>query len=503
MFSSKRRAGATIGGIGLLLAVVHSVHLVAHDKPPLALIVGAVFPLGLSLLISYLGYWTTQQDFSQQYVATLTTWTVLGGAAMGMLIGTISFHQYLAGELPSDAVFQLAVGTTGGVLGGFLLGRYEIQMRRRSNRIEALQKATSTFVDAKTKTDVCEQTVQLAVSELQLPLTGAWLYNEAENRLEPVAVAAEGRETFDEHPTYEEGEGLSWDVFITGEPQVYDDLRDHPERYNPETPVQSEMILPLGAHGILNIGSREPNAFDSVDVSTAKLLAYAAGAVLDRAAREEQLRAQQRELEDQNNRLAEFSSVVSHDLRNPLTVAQGNLEVAKTECDSTSLSEIEAAHQRMDELIRDLLGLARAGQTVENEKPVSLRPVATDAWKMAESEAASLAFATDGMMFTANESRIRQLFENLFRNAIDHGGPDVTVHVGELDDQAGFYVEDDGPGIPPDDRDQVFDAGYTTHRDGTGLGLATVRRIATAHDWSITVTESKAGGARFEFRINQ
>lgn len=500
LFSSKRYVPVTIGGIGLLLALVHGFHIVAHSKPLFATIVGAFLPLILSLVVIYLGYWTAQQDLPLRYMTALAVWTMLGATAMGLLIGTITFHQYLAGQLPADAVFQLATGITGGSLGGYLIGLYNVQMRRRSDRIEALQKATGIFVEAKTKVDVCEQTVQLAVSDLNMPLTGAWLYNETENSLEPVAVAEEGRTTFDNYPTYEEGEGLSWNVFTTGNSQVYDDLQNHPERYNPETPIRSEMILALGSHGVLNIGSREPEAFDNVDISTARLLAYAASAVLDRAEREEQLRTQQQEVEAQNERLAEFSSIVSHDLRNPLTVAQGNLEVIKETCDSPSLSEIETAHRRMEELISNLLSLARAGQAIEDVKRVSLITVATDAWRMVDTKDASIAFSTDGLMITASESRVRQIFENLFRNAVDHGRVDVMVRVGELDDKTGFYIEDDGPGIPPEDREQIFETGYTTHQKGTGLGLVTVRRIADAHGWSITVAESESGGARFEFR---
>jgi signal transduction histidine kinase len=100
-----------------------------------------------------------------------------------------------------------------------------------------------------------------------------------------------------------------------------------------------------------------------------------------------------------------------------------------------------------------------------------------------------------------DESRVRQLFENLFRNAIEHAGEDVTVTVGVLDNGDGFYIADDGPGIPDEDRDRVFDSGYTTIEDGSGLGLVTVQRIVDAHNWSVTVTDSNDGGARFEIKV--
>jgi signal transduction histidine kinase len=90
------------------------------------------------------------------------------------------------------------------------------------------------------------------------------------------------------------------------------------------------------------------------------------------------------------------------------------------------------------------------------------------------------------------------VFENLFRNAIEHGGADVTVRVGQLDDH-GFYVEDTGPGIPADVRDAVFEPSHTSASGGTGFGLTIVKRIAEAHGWEVEIAESAAGGARFEF----
>ena len=83
-------------------------------------------------------------------------------------------------------------------------------------------------------------------------------------------------------------------------------------------------------------------------------------------------------------------------------------------------------------------------------------------------------------------------------HAAEHGSTagDLRVRVGTLPD--GFYVADDGPGIPEADRGQVFDAGYSATDGGTGFGLNIVQRVADAHGWEIGVTESEAGGARFE-----
>ncbi|PSQ16582.1 hypothetical protein BRD00_10515 [Halobacteriales archaeon QS_8_69_26] len=96
----------------------------------------------------------------------------------------------------------------------------------------------------------------------------------------------------------------------------------------------------------------------------------------------------------------------------------------------------------------------------------------------------------------ADPGRLEHVFENLFRNAVEHGGDDVTVTVGALD--GGFYVADDGPGIPEDRREEVFDVGTSTAADGTGFGPTIVRHIVETHGWRVRVAESEDGGARFE-----
>ena len=207
--------------------------------------------------------------------------------------------------------------------------------------------------------------------------------------------------------------------------------------------------------------------------------------------------SERRELKRKNERLDEFASVISHDLRNPLNVATGRLELARNECESSHLADVATALSRMEVLIDDLLHLARQGQTVSERETIPIEDVVSACWRNIETGDTTLNIH-DKATLSVDRSRFRQAIENLFRNAIDHGGESVTVSVGILDEQQGFYVADDGPGIPEANREDVFDTGFTTTHDGTGFGLAIVRRICEAHGWRIGVTESEAGGARFE-----
>ena len=211
----------------------------------------------------------------------------------------------------------------------------------------------------------------------------------------------------------------------------------------------------------------------------------------------------ERQLEEQNERLEEFADVVSHDLRNPLSTAEGwvaavtdALDGEEPDVDTAQmgLDHIAHSHDRMDELIEVLLTMARQGQTVADPEPVSLETCATKAWATAETGEMTLRVDTDRTV-PADPARLRQAFENLFRNANDHSEA-ATVVVTTTPE--GFAVEDDGIGIDPDDREDLFAFGYSTNEEGTGIGLAVVKRIIEAHGWRITVGESDDGGACFE-----
>jgi signal transduction histidine kinase len=209
-------------------------------------------------------------------------------------------------------------------------------------------------------------------------------------------------------------------------------------------------------------------------------------------------------LERQNEQLEQFASIVSHDLRNPMTVLSGALELVEQSGDVPSeyVSMARDALDRMETMTDGLLGLARQGQSIRETSPTDLETAARQAWALAGNGEGTL--VVDGTCtLEADAERLSALLENLFRNAREHGttadagGP--VVHVGAIHSPTGFYVEDDGPGIPPEARGQVLEYGFSTSTDGTGFGLAIVRSIAEAHGWDVTVTESEDGGARIEF----
>jgi PAS domain S-box-containing protein len=276
-------------------------------------------------------------------------------------------------------------------------------------------------------------------------------------------------------------------------------------------------------------------------------------------------RRREHDLQRQNERLEEFVGVVSHDLRTPLAVAEGRVRLARDETDSEHLDAAARALDRMEELIDDLLRLAREGERVNEIEPVPLAAVVEECWDTVETRGSTLRVETD-LTIRADRGQLQHLLANLLQNSVEHGSTsprsqapednevsetpretgeagdsvehgstssrsetddnevsktpradgeavdsvehgstgsrsetddDVTITVGTIGGE-GFYVADDGPGIPRERRTDVFESGYSTVSDGTGFGLAIVAEVVEAHGWSIRVTESAAGGARFE-----
>ncbi|GAB3684783.1 hypothetical protein GCM10028857_14250 [Salinarchaeum chitinilyticum] len=211
-----------------------------------------------------------------------------------------------------------------------------------------------------------------------------------------------------------------------------------------------------------------------------------------------------KELERQNERLNEFAEVLTHDLRNPLNIANGYLDLLEEGYDEQAIDETSDALERMESLIEEIRAFVLEGRLVEEPEAVDLRAAAQEAWSTVETAEATLEIDGD-LELRADASRLRRLLENLFRNALEHGTPADPTDAGDplaIRVVAGhneFVVEDDGVGIPEDLVEDVFERGYTSDEDGTGFGLAIVKNIAEAHGWTVVAEASQRGGARFVF----
>jgi len=212
-----------------------------------------------------------------------------------------------------------------------------------------------------------------------------------------------------------------------------------------------------------------------------------------------------------------IASVISHDLRNPLDVANAHLRAARETGEQEHFDEVRQSHDRMEQIIQDVLTLARGKSALSISTSVNIESVVTDAWASVDTRDASLTLEDGLSTVEADPDRLQRLFENLFRNSIEHARLDgvgtndagesrdadsdrgLRVRVGSTD--GGFFVADNGPGVPPEERARVFDPGYSRNETGggTGLGLTIVEEIAEAHGWTVSLTTGSLGGARFEF----
>lgn len=217
----------------------------------------------------------------------------------------------------------------------------------------------------------------------------------------------------------------------------------------------------------------------------------------------DRLERQKTQLEHQNQRLDQFAGIVSHDLRNPLNVAKGHSALIAdmlAEMDDPPIDQEHAATtlsslDRMEAIIEDALTLARQGKAITETEPVDLGEVIESSWETVDTAEAAIEYPR-GVTIEADPGRLRNVFENLFRNSLEHGSDTVEIAVELLDE--GFAIEDDGPGIPPEKQDTVFEEGFTTSDEGTGFGLAIVRDVVRAHGWDVSVSTASTGGARFE-----
>ncbi|PSP56756.1 hypothetical protein BRC82_01385 [Halobacteriales archaeon QS_1_67_19] len=362
-----------------------------------------------------------------------------------------------------------------------------VRRKEREQTLTALQESTRQLLNTGTETEIGDIIVETLTDDAALTDAVVYRFDTDENALNPVNSSFEGAESNQVTPVSAGADSPVWQSFQNGETRFAD-------VFMPEvsTGGRQTMLVPLGSFGVLAVTEAERETFTMNAQDLVHLVAATAEAALKRADRE-------RRLQRQNQQLDNFASMLAHELRNPVNIGQIYSQQLPAETDVAAVEYIAEAFDRIEDMIDIMLVLTRGSEAVGTPTAVDLPDAAREAWSEMDVPEARLDIEINRTIQT-DETYIQHLLRNLFENAVEHGGEDVTVEVGELED--GFYVADDGVGIPAEERESVFEEGYTTagNTGGTGLGLAFVKELAEVYEWQCEVTESAAGGARFEFR---
>jgi PAS domain S-box-containing protein len=454
---------------GLAMALAHVPHLIAdlrHGHGVLAMLAGAIGPMVLALALSAVGVLVWRYGVPADKIRRIILWGTWGTVGITGLGGMVFLYQLLEGAEPTHLLFVMLNFATAGAIIGTVIGWYDSERSLRAEHLRAFQQAVEQSGHSIYLTDT-DGTIEYVNPAFEHQ-TG-YEREEAIGATPSILKSGEMDEAFfaDLWETITEGE--LWDSEI---------INAHADG---ETYPVDQTIAPI----INEEGTIERFVAINSDIS-------------ERKAYEEQL-------ERQNEQLEEFASVVSHDLRNPLNVATSRLKMARESHDNDNLAKASQSLERMEELIEDVLTLAREGQNIDEREPLSLEAVASAAWDSVATEDAHFETTAD-VDLEGDQRRLQRMLENLFRNSIDHGltngeSDSLTLRVGPTDD--GFFVEDDGTGLPDTSDEDLFESGFTTDEDGNGLGLAIVERIADAHDWSVSACDSETGGARFEISLDE
>ena len=561
--SRTRVGGGLIAAVGSGLAAFLVTDAASASDPTYWLVES--YPIALSLVLAGAGVLLARgRLIADRYLRRLLAWLAVG-VTTGGLLGAYLYALvvvFAGNDLLDTPVGFITIGTLGALI-GLLVGVYDARAADRKRAVirlshinDTLRIATGELVE-KTDRDALEVAVCERLTESDA-YSGAWIgrYDADDDHVrsaawaglddavvEPLAIPVGGGASDGTACASAIATRAVRFVRIDRVEGVTAALRHAFDHHD----IESMAVVPIAGtdqvYGVLGVCADQPDAFDEREHDVFTELGRTIGRAVSSIRAQERLRLREQELLAHNDRLDRFASVVSHDLRNPLNVILGRVEYMRRDGDEEQLDAIGRAGNRMEDIIEDLLALSRVGQSVDDLEPVSVAATATDSWQTVAMDGAEFQLRVpEAVTVDADRDRLMNVFENLFRNAVEHGStsPDsnarrnavehgstspqsqapedadsaerddasLTVRVGmlgtaatdEAGPQAGFFVADDGDGIPADERDEIFDHGYTTNATGTGFGLSIVQEIVQAHGWSISVSESAEGGARFEIR---
>ena len=516
---SARAWSVMVSAFGGLLVLVHLGHAAAEDESVRAIVFGILFPFVVSVGILAGGIWIWRAGFETEETRRTFAWCFVGVLTLGTATVATILYQRSHGVVVADRAFVVINSISFGGLVGVVVGIYDVQrrrqrrsIRRRKRALNELHATTRELVQLSDREAVCSQAVDAARDILDMTINGCWLYDESEEALVPVAWTDEALELMDEQPVYDGGESLSWRAHQTGEILTFDDVHESSRRHNDETVIRSEIILPLGEHGVMNVGSTRPNAFDQSDVSLMRILAANTQTALERADREQEIAAARERTKRLNRQLGVLNRVLRHDIRNAANVIRGNAELLaeRADCETEPAATIRA---QADELV----GLGERARDFERtirdddheSATIDIAAVIEAELERIEREYPSVETSEpipDSCFVTAHP-RIEAAIANVVENAAehnDHQRPRIEVEIDRPGEgRVEVRIADNGPGIP-DSEVTVLERGYETPLEhASGLGLWLVSWIVNESGGDIRFEENDPRGSVVRLRFDE
>ena len=394
------------------------------------------------------------------------------------------------------------------------------ELKAREESILALNESTTELLHARDVDAVAQTVLEIVESVIDCQIGTVRTRDQARAGLVPVAatdgaLAASGVDSVAELAMAPPDGELDSFAARTESTLVEDDASTVlPQRAD----VDEMLVVPLGEHGVLNVGRTEDRSLELFERSLLEILGRTATAALDRVERDMTLDAHRKELEQSNENLQQFAYVASHDLQEPLRMVSSYVDLLEDEYSDEFDEEareymsyaVDGA-TRMQAMIDGLLRYAHVQtraqefERVDTERVVnqtlsSLTPLIEETETTVE-----IGSLPD---VSGDRNQLAQVFQNLIENAIVYTAetgtaPHIDVTGTHSEDTATFAVADNGPGIPEHSADDVFEIFSRSGEydsEGTGIGLSVCQRIVRRHDGELWA-ESTDDGATFMFRI--
>lgn len=402
--------------------------------------------------------------------------------------------------------------------------------KRREQQLDALNEATKQLAYEKTPDAVAEQVVDIAANEIGHPMTMLWQYDSGEDCLTPwMASAAVSGFDGDESQSLS-ATTVEMEAFHSTGPTVVDNYQSVDDTIYPDTSPGSVLLIPIAEYGLLSVAAETIDGFDVTDKHLLSILAGNAEAAFERAEREQALETYKNKLEESNENLQEFAYIASHDLQEPLRSVTSYADLLESEyleaLDDEGefyVTRIVNNASQMSSMIDALLQYSRVKTEQSEFDKIDVDDVLDKTLSGLElliNESEAEITAESLPQITADKNQLGQVFQNLIKNAIEHsatsqsesGGdsddaiehrgetPKIEISARDTGDAWEFAISDNGPGIPAEQQDRIFEIFQqaTTDGDGAGIGLAVCERIVSRHHGDIWV-ESDGEGSTFKF----